>query len=208
MSELRKGEQTRQAILKRTRKLLMARGFHNTSVNQIIAACGVQKGNLYYHFASKEELGLAVLEDAAAEFFQLLEDSLAGADSLDSVGNSLEMILQAQRKANFVGGCLFGNTALEMSDSNPQFNKVIRGVFDRWVDLLADVLAQAQKQSGPLAHEPPQLAKLIVAVIEGGIMMARVSKDGRDLQDCILVLRRLLNIPAMSTNHSDHLQRP
>ena len=194
MTELRKGEQTKQGILKKTRRLLMTKGFHNTSISDIIAACGVKKGNLYYHFASKEELGLAVLQDAAAEFFLLLENSLAGANPLEKVGNSLEAILQAQRKANFVGGCLFGNTALEMSDSNPRFARIIRTVFDRWVDLLAGVLAQSRKKSGPLAQDPRQLAKLIVAVAEGGIMMTRVSKDGRDLRDCILSLRRLLGM--------------
>lgn len=194
MQAVRKGEQTKRGILKKSRALLMTKGFHNTSIAEITAACGVQKGNLYYHFPSKEELGLAVLEDAAQEFFQLLEDSLTGATPLDKVCNSLEVILQAQRKANFVGGCLFGNTALEMSDSNPRFKKVIHGVFDRWVDMLTGVLTQTSKPSGPLAQDQRQLARLIVAVVEGGIMMARVSKNGRELQDCILSLRRLLGV--------------
>ncbi|MFZ5799664.1 MAG: TetR/AcrR family transcriptional regulator [Desulfobulbus sp.] len=192
MQEPRKGEQTKQVILQKTRMLLVTKGFHHTSVSEIIAASGVQKGSLYYHFPSKEELGLAVLEDARDEFFAILEQSLTGTTPLAKVFNSLEAVRRQMQKANFVGGCLFGNSALEMSDSNPRFQEVIREVFARWVDLLTKTLAEHRESDGTTLQEPRLLAKLIVAAIEGGIMMARVSKDGRDLDDCIRSLRRLL----------------
>ena len=67
-----KGEKTREHILKSSRKLLVTQGFHNTAISEIISATGVKKGNLYYHFASKEDLGLAVLKDAKQEFFLFL----------------------------------------------------------------------------------------------------------------------------------------
>jgi TetR/AcrR family transcriptional repressor of nem operon len=192
MPEARKGEQTKQVILQKTRMLLVTKGFHHTSVSEIIAACGVQKGSLYYHFPSKEELGLAVLEDARDEFFAILDQSLTGTTPLAKVFNSLEAVRRQMQRANFVGGCLFGNTALEMSDSNPRFQEVIREVFERWVDLLTKTLAEHRESDGTTFQEPRLLAKLIVAAIEGGIMMARASKDGRDLDDCIRSLRTLL----------------
>ncbi len=193
MQNTKKGEQTRDRILKCTRQILITRGFYNTSIQDIIRATGVKKGNLYYHFASKEELGIAVLQDAKDEFFQLLEAAFSGSTPLERVNNFLEAILNEQRKRNFVGGCLFGNTALEMSDTNSEFARIINKIFIRWSNILEGHLREAVER-GELITDfaPHQLAKLIIAAIEGGIMMSRVSKDEKDLVDCMESLKRLL----------------
>ncbi|MEN8136558.1 MAG: TetR/AcrR family transcriptional regulator [Thermodesulfobacteriota bacterium] len=188
-----KGADTRNRILKKTRKLIVKKGFNNTSISDIITATGVKKGNLYYYYASKNELGLAVLKDAEQEFFDLLSASFKGEKPLEKLWNSCAAILKAQQKANFVGGCLFGNTALEMSGGNEEYAEIIREVFRKWTALLADHLRQAVS-AGDLAqvHSPESLAKMIVAVIEGGIMMSRVSKRKTDLEDCLQTLRAIL----------------
>ncbi len=193
MKSTKKGGQTRDKILKCTRKLLITRGFYNTSINDIIKATGVKKGNLYYHFASKEDLGIAVLQDAKDEFFGLLEAAFSGSTPLEKVNNFLEAILSEQRKRHFVGGCLFGNTALEMSDTNSEFARIINKLFIRWSNILEGHLGEAVERGELITRfAPHQLAKLIIAAIEGGIMMSRVSKDEKDLVDCIESLKGLL----------------
>ena len=193
MENTKKGGQTRDKILKRTRKILITRGFYNTSINDIIKATGVKKGNLYYHFASKEDLGIAVLQDAKDEFFELLEVAFSGSTPLERVNNFLEAILNEQRRRHFIGGCLFGNTALEMSDNNSEFAIIINKLFIRWSNIIEGHLREAVER-GELTTDftPHQLSKLIIAAIEGGIMMSRVSKDEQDLVDCIESLKRLL----------------
>ncbi len=193
MAHMKKGEKTRDHILKTTRTILVANGFHNTSISDIIEATGVKKGNLYYHFASKEEIGLAVLEDAKDEFFMFLRQSFQGDSPCAKVINSCQAILTEQEKNNFVGGCLFGNAALEMSDSNPHFAKVLKDVFSRWVDEIEQHLSLIGEECALRVHVSPHvLAKSIVAVIEGGIMMSRVSKDQADLEDCVAVIAAML----------------
>ena len=193
MSTTSKGEKTRDHILKTTRKILVAQGFHNTSISAVIEATGVKKGNLYYHFASKEELGLAVLEDAKDEFFSFLAKGLTGRDPVEKIINSCKAIFRQQEKNNFVGGCLFGNTALEMADSNHTFSQVIQEVFGRWIDLLATHLDEAlEKGLLPPATQPRLLAKTVVATLEGGIMMSRVNKDTEELNDFLAAIAGLL----------------
>ncbi len=188
-----KGGQTRDRILKRTREILITRGFYNTSINDIVAVAGVKKGNLYYHFSSKEDLGIAVLQDAKEDFFKFLEVAFSGDNPLDCLRNFLDAILNEQRKKNFVGGCLFGNTALEMSDNNPEFAEIINGIFGRWAGIIEGYLNEAMARGDLLtAFNPDQLSELMIAAIEGGIMMARVSKDGRELTGCIESLKKLL----------------
>ena len=193
MTTTSKGEKTRDHILKTTRRILVTQGFHNTSISAVIEATGVKKGNLYYHFTSKEELGLAVLEDAKDEFFAFLAKALVGHDPIAKIINSCKAIFAEQKKNNFVGGCLFGNTALEMIDSNEKFSGVIQEVFSRWTGLLAEHLDEAQKtRLLPAATNPQILAKTVVATLEGAIMMSRVSKDKNDVNDFLAAITDLL----------------
>ncbi len=193
MAEMKKGEKTRDHILKTTRAILVANGFHNTSISDIIKATGVKKGNLYYHFASKEDLGLAVLQDAKEEFFKFLSQSLQGDSPCAKVINSCQAIFAEQGKNNFVGGCLFGNAALEMSDCNPHFSEVLQEVFSSWVAELDRHLAADGVDCSLRGNVSPRvLAKTIVATIEGGIMMSRVSKDQADLDDCLAVIAAMV----------------
>lgn len=99
-----KGEKTRDRVLAAARKLMNEKGFCSTSVNDIIEATGVKKGNLYFHFAGKEELGLAVLEQAHEEFKEFLLKSLKGARPLERISALLDAVLKKHRKTNFVGG--------------------------------------------------------------------------------------------------------
>ena len=176
-----------------TRHLFTTQGFSNTSINTIIKATGVKKGNLYYHFASKEELGLAVLLDAQEEFNGFLSDSFQGENPIDKIINSCEMLLQLLQKQNFVGGCLFGNTALEMTDGNSTFGKIIQDVFDQWTTKIEQHLLEGQIDGSFKNDIPiPALATTVVATIEGGIMMSRVSKGQKGLADCVMILKAIL----------------
>lgn len=193
MAAKSKGQATRAHILKITRHLFTTQGFSNTSINTIIKATGVKKGNLYYHFASKEELGLAVLLDAQEEFYGFLSDSFQGENPIDKIINSCEMLLQFLQKQNFVGGCLFGNTALEMTDGNSTFGKIIQDVFDRWTTKIEQHLLEGQIDGSFKNDIPiPALATTVVATIEGGIMMSRVSKGQKGLADCVMILKAIL----------------
>lgn len=195
MNEKRKGEVTREHILRQSRRLFTLHGFQNTSINAIMEATGVKKGNLYYHFPSKEALGLAVLLDARDEFFQVLEESLQGEDPLSRVVNSCRGIMELMQETNFVGGCLFGNTALEMTDTNSRFAGIIREVFSFWSDLLEKNLRQAGEDGLLASSIPlPALATAVVAIMEGGIMISRVYKNRAGLEDCILAVRVLLGL--------------
>jgi TetR/AcrR family transcriptional repressor of nem operon len=95
----------------------------------------------------------------------------------------------------FVGGCIFGNTALEMGDGDGRYAQIIDQVFDQWIGKIEKVVAAAQER-GELRDDIPAnvLARNIVAVIEGGIMMSRVKKDEGPLRECLEVLRRTLDL--------------
>lgn len=104
MESLSKGEKTRARVLEAARQLINEKGFRSTSVNDVIRATGVKKGNLYFHFANKEELGVAILEQAHGDFLTFLSDSLQGERPLERLSNFLDAVYEKQRKTKFVGG--------------------------------------------------------------------------------------------------------
>ncbi|MBN2467095.1 MAG: TetR/AcrR family transcriptional regulator [Deltaproteobacteria bacterium] len=195
MDEKTKGEITRARILEVATSLINRQGFKHTSINDLIKATGIKKGNLYYHFPSKEDLGMAILKEVDDAFFHFLSNSLHGKGPLEKLSNFFDAIFEKHNQTNFVGGCIMGNMALEMSDSNDRFSAVVKDVFTRWEAVITGLLSEAQ-ESGILKSgmAPAVLAKHIVATIEGGIMLARVSKNGGDLAQCLDSLRCYLGM--------------
>jgi len=191
-----KGQATRDRILGAAMELINRKGFHHTSIRDIIAASGVGKGDLYFHFASKEELGLALLANAKTDYFAYLTSRLKRRNPLGQVGDILMAVYNLHRHRRFMGGCLFGNIALEMSDDNPLFAAAIREIFDEWIGLLSRLLKQAQADGElDLCIQPEATARYIVASLEGAIMMARLTKQEDDILNCIQALENMLGIP-------------
>src|SRR5499425_90883 len=119
-----KGAVTRDQILDAAGRLIHLQGYHCTSLDDVLRESGVGKGNFYYHFKSKEELGYAILDQIIASFLErTLEPCFADpeGDTLAQIHCFLERVLVAQRESNCVGGCPLGNLAAELSDVHEGF---------------------------------------------------------------------------------------
>lgn len=174
-------------------RLAHHRGFVATSVNDVLEATGVTKGALYHYFPTKDDLGLAALECAAAQFMEFLDGAIAGPTGLDGLDGFLQAALDKHRGRAFVGGCPFGNTALEMADGDPRFAEAVSAVFDAWVLKLQRAIEDGQ-QAGQIRDDlaADKLARLVVATVEGGIMLSRLKKEEGPMRDCLDSLRALL----------------
>lgn len=188
-----KGEQTREIILTHARGLIKRKGFAATTINDLLSESGTTKGNLYFHFADKEAIGLEVLKREQCAFRSFLERSFDTSDPLEGLDNMFRGALEKNRNEGFIGGCLFGNMALEASDSLPAFAALVNEVFSEWIDRLEIVIARAQREKKVDSRVPAvHLAEMIVASIEGGIMQARLQKSEKPLQQTWETLRTLL----------------
>lgn len=195
-----RGEQTRNRILDEAKQVFHRKGFTATSVNDLLAATGTTKGNLYFHFSGKEEVGLEVLRREQRKFLQFLDEALQGPTPGAGLDNFFRQALEKNRRRNFVGGCLFGNTALETSDTAQQFADVVKEVFAAWIDKVAQTIAQAQL-AGQIRNDLPaeDLGELVVMTLEGGIMQARLHKSELPLKRSLETLRRVLGLTVIAT---------
>ncbi len=203
-----KGSKTRAHILKTAMDLFNTRGYHATRISDVMEASGVQKGNLYFYFRSKEDLAQVLIDEARREYMAYLHGNASGDSALVRLDNVLTAIYDLHVRKKFIGGCIFGNMALEMGDQNSQFREEIRAIFDEWVHFLSSLIQDAFR-SGDLALplEPEVLARHIVASLEGGIMLSRLSKDNADLKSALDAVRTLLQLGMSAGNDRDRIKK-
>lgn len=190
-----KGEETKNKILETATDLIHRQGFGATTINDLLEATGIKKGSLYFHFASKDAIGLAILKNSRARFLDFLDRSLVGATPGERLDNFFAKVVTIHKGKGFVGGCIFGNIALEMGDTESDFAPFIEGVFEEWVERIQATVASAQ-DSGEVRSDiaADVLACQIVAAIEGGIMLSRLKKDEKPLCDSLDALRTMIRV--------------
>lgn len=195
-----KATATRDQILDAAARLIHLRGYHGTSLDDVLRESGVGKGNFYYYFRSKEDLGFAIIDRVVERFLErTLEpafDDLT-ADPLDQVRAFLDRLLEVQRQRNCVGGCPMGNLASELSDVHEGFRQRLADIFERWRGMLAATLERG-RESGRLRADldAASAAGFVVAALEGAILMAKVTKDISVMEKCVAELKRHLTLYA------------
>ena len=180
---------TREKITRAAAGLFALKGYHDTTLEEVRHAAEVTTGAFFHHFISKEDLGFAVLdshmERRRQELDRLEQDMLAPGidDPLSLVFRRLDAIAQmvAGRKHR-KGGCIIGNLSTSLSDTHETFRQRLASCFDEMAMEFQPHLDAAVKRHGPAQRvDTKALARYIVAVIEGSIMLARTQRDIRGM---------------------------
>jgi len=142
-----KSNQTRATILKKAFDLIYVRGYQATSIDEIIATTNVTKGAFYYHFTSKEQMGLAVINEVIfPEIHQAFIMPLKGADKpVKDIYKMIRHILLDVPFFNVSNGCPLSNLVQEMSPLNADFAKALDKISDKCIDALKDSIKHGRK---------------------------------------------------------------
>jgi AcrR family transcriptional regulator len=150
-------------------ELFRQKGYSATSIDDIARGCGVTKGSLYHHFAGKEALALAALEQVHAHYrahiFSIVLDSAQpGADELARFNTAVETFF-----ARHPYGCLLANLSLEIGGGFELFRSRIVAFFDDWTACYRKVF------SGYLpAADAAARADDAIAIVQGCVLMYRI----------------------------------
>ncbi len=188
-----KGERTRNRIIEAAKGLFHLNGYTSTSMDDIVKKSGVTKGNLYYYFSSKEELGSAVVEDLVSEW---LLTGISFNEKGDPIRQILAMFHRTEKgleQMDCKGGCLFGNLALEISDLHDGLRKKLEDAFLRWESQVRRLL-EIGKQRGTFKStlDPKAVTSFIIATFEGGILLSKVKKDVGAFRNCAAMMKDFL----------------
>jgi TetR/AcrR family transcriptional repressor of lmrAB and yxaGH operons len=183
---------TRDRLISTTGRLLRRQGYAATGLNQVMAEAEAPKGSMYFHFpGGKEELAAAAVERFADRITQRLTDGLARASVTDAVTSFFDAYVAHMEKTEFRDGCAVATVALDEASSHEMLAAAAKHAFTTWVDLLAD----AMRSEGWAPDEAHRLATLVIASIEGSIVMAKGCQSTEPFAATRDALRGLLVLP-------------
>jgi AcrR family transcriptional regulator len=176
------GKETRQNVIEKSLQLFSVKGFHNTSVSDIMAATGLTKGGLYAHFDSKEALWNASYERAVEIWRAIVFKGVRKvSDPLDRIAKTIENDLRDYCCGEvFEGGCFFFNSLVELSGQSPAMSGRILEGFMQFSDLLASWLEEAKAEGKLKAGvRIKEVADFIVTSINGAAALYAATRDNR-----------------------------
>lgn len=172
---------SRDKILESAKKLLHIKGFQQTSIDDILNDSGVTKSNFYYHFKSKEELGLEILDRRIKQYeAEVLSTTLENkSDSPSSRLDSFyEKVKTFHTDLGCVKGCPFGNLAIEMSGVSENFRERLSSFFSRWQESIRECVEEGiVKGEFRSDFESKMIAQLILSHLEGAVMMVKTHRS-------------------------------
>jgi AcrR family transcriptional regulator len=174
-----KGEQTRERVLAQAAEVFNQRGFFGASMSDLMQATGLQKGGIYNHFESKEALALEAFDYALARIEQCLREALANKPAARDRLQAMVDVMQSNIENPPVpGGCPILNTAIESDDAHPVLRERARHAMDQWRATIHRIIAKGINK-GELRPEidADEVASLIIATLEGGIMLSKLYND-------------------------------
>ncbi len=170
-------------ILSAALETLHAKGFNGSGVQDITSAAEVPKGSFYNHFASKEDVGVAALE----QYWQRILGSLGAlADPktpalarLQAYFRSLDGIL---RQHGYERGCFVGNMGTEMSGQSRPVRERLALILAAWSRAIESCVREAQADGAMRRDiDARAIAAFLLNAWEGTVMRAKVDRDGSAL---------------------------
>jgi len=189
---MRKGELTRERIVAQAAPIFNQQGFAGSSMQDVMAATGLEKGGLYRHFRSKEELAVESFRFALAKAEKMrasgVEPSLGAVEHLHSLVKHF-----VETPSGVPGGCPLMNTAIDNDDGNPVLRALAKRGFSDWKSRISRVVERGIR-SGEIVPEtePRRIANVIIATLEGALMISRLEGTKAALQDARTALDSLL----------------
>jgi AcrR family transcriptional regulator len=189
-----KGEQTRERILSRSAQLFNRQGYFGASLADIMRETGMEKGGIYNHFNSKEQLALESFDYAYGLVQQRVRQELSGKfnaiERLLAIVSVFEGIIDGFPVA---GGCPILNTAIEADDANDSLRDRARFAMDNWRSTIHRIVNKGiERQEIRPGVNADEVASILIATLEGAIMLSNLYKDPVHMQRAVAHMQQYI----------------
>jgi TetR/AcrR family transcriptional repressor of nem operon len=178
---MRKGEQTRQEIIRKAAPIFNQKGYDGAALSDLMQATGLEKGGIYRHFGSKQELAGHAFDYA----WNLAMDTRF--EATEQIPNTVDRLKQIvrnfrDRRAGLVpGGCPLLNTAIDCDDGNPKLRAKARQALGSWLDRLQSIAEEQRRGEVRSDVDSEKLATLVASTLEGSHMVSRLQRKAEPL---------------------------
>ena len=191
---VKKGERTRRVIVEKAAALFNTRGYFGSSMNDIVRETGLEKGGIYNHFSSKEELACAAFDYSAALMRERFEAALASREgAVERLFAIIDVLGCLADDPPVAGGCPILNTAVESAGANPELRERAGEPMSGWLRLLGRIVKEGVR-TGELTPDtvPRKTASVVLATLEGAVMLSRLCDDPRHMSRAVEHLKEHL----------------
>jgi TetR/AcrR family transcriptional repressor of nem operon len=192
---LTKAEKTRQYIVEKTSPVFNAKGYAGTSLNDLTEATGLTKGSIYGNFENKDEVALAVFDHNFGLIVQYLLGKMA---KKTTVIGKLHVYPETYR--NFLSlpflkaGCPLLNTSIEADDTHPLLRKKALDALALWRTSVEKLIHTGIENKEIKSQvNGPAFTAVLMSLIEGGVMQAKLTGKSTALQYSMQHLEKLIN---------------
>ncbi|HSZ42062.1 MAG TPA: TetR/AcrR family transcriptional regulator [Trebonia sp.] len=178
-----RGAATRDRIVQAAADLMYVKGVHATTLDDVRAATGTSKSQLYRHFPDKDSLVHAVIALRGRQVMTRETERLGRFSSFSGLVRWRNALIQANALQNGAYGCALGSMASELSDEDEPARTLLAGLFETWEGLIAAGL-ERMRAKGTLKPDadPGQLAISLMAALQGGYLLANAAHDVRPME--------------------------
>lgn len=189
---MKKAAATRLNILQKSFALIYAKGYHNASLDDILATTEVTKGAFYYHFKNKDEMGLAIINELMKP--ALTERFAAGLrnadDPLDAIYRLLHHLLLDDDFLQVAYGCPAANFTHEMTPWNAGFTDALNAITQEWTDSIAAAIDVGKTNSAVRSDvDAQQVAVFVMSGYWGVRNLGKLTGGEETYQNYLAALR-------------------
>ncbi|MEL6330258.1 MAG: TetR family transcriptional regulator C-terminal domain-containing protein [Planctomycetota bacterium] len=174
------GIDTRERILQAGSKAMIAKSYNGCGLKEILEAAEVPKGSFYHYFKSKEDFGVAVLEQMAEVHAERMRELLGDRSkpALERIRTLFEWLADWYHEHGATRAeCLVSKMALEVGQLSEPMRNAIKYAYDRWTALLARAIRDAQTEgSVSPSLDAEATAKFVLNAWEGATI--RMQMEG------------------------------
>jgi TetR/AcrR family transcriptional regulator, transcriptional repressor for nem operon len=189
-----KGEETKAKILQQAAQLFNQQGYAGSSISDIMRVTGLQKGGIYNHFQSKDELALQAFDFAIAcvskHYISALRSKHHAVERLQAIIGVFSSFVD---NPPIQGGCPLLNTAVESDDAHPALRDRTQQAMNSWLRLIRRII-ETGIEKGEIRPEvnADEIATIITATLEGAIMMSKLYGDAIYMQRAVNHLNKYI----------------
>lgn len=191
ISKMTKAEKTRQFIIEKSAPIFNTKGVAGTAMSDIMEATKLAKGSLYVHFENKDELSYCAVDYNLESLVKKIRGAIDKHTKAKDQLYALLDFLSDQENPPIIGGCPMLNFGMEADDTSPvilqKVNKVVEGGQQQIAKIVEQGIAAGEFKDSFNANE---FAIRTFALVEGGILMARVSGNSYKLKMIVGMIKK------------------
>jgi AcrR family transcriptional regulator len=186
MAKVERGPRERMVVS--TALLIRERGARATSLDAVLEHSGAPRGSVYHHFPGGREQLLREATDYAGDHVARRLEREGAGDPLAAIDGLLDEYRASLIASDFRAGCPVVAVAVESGQDGPDLRENVVGAFERWREILARGLTAVG--IGPARSD--ELALLVIAAFEGGLILSRAYRDLAPLESVRGEIRELV----------------